>query len=175
MIQPDLTVEAHTSVSVTLGWTCGHNGGDDNMRFELYVSKSGGEFEVYDDSIPADCTRGERNRPDYRVDGLQSGIKYEFEVRAGNEHDLGAALSNRANISHTTICKYQYIIIYLLICLLGINVFILPVILDSYHCCLYASSSTKCDYHMVRSTADFCEPNMASVRGICYGIAAKAW
>ena len=101
----DLTVEASTSVSVTLGWTCGHNGGDDNMWFELHIRKAGGDFEVYDDYIPADCTRNERNRPDYKVDDLESGVKYGFEVRAGNENDLGAVLANRANISHTTLCK----------------------------------------------------------------------
>ena len=40
------TVEASTSVSVTLGWTCGHNGGDGNMWFELYISNiTTGEFE----------------------------------------------------------------------------------------------------------------------------------
>ena len=101
----DLTVMASTSVSVTLGWTCGHNGGDDNMWFELHIRKAGGDFEVYDDNIAADCTRNERNRPDYRVDDMESVTKYEFEVRAGNENDLGAALANRANISHTTLCE----------------------------------------------------------------------
>ena len=33
----DLAVEASTSVSLTIGWTCGHHGGDDNMWFELYI------------------------------------------------------------------------------------------------------------------------------------------
>ena len=101
----DLTVEASTSVSVTLGWTCGHNGGDDNMWFELYIRQAGGEYEVFDHNIPADCTRGERNRPDYRVDDLQRGTNYEFEVRAGNENDLGASLAIPASLSHTTVCK----------------------------------------------------------------------
>ena len=31
----DLTVSAHTSVSVTLGWTCGHDGGDTEMVFQM--------------------------------------------------------------------------------------------------------------------------------------------
>ena len=76
----DLRVEASTSVSVTLGWTCEHNGGDDNIWFELYIRQAGGEYEVYDDNIPADCTIGERNRPDYRVEGLESETEYEFQV-----------------------------------------------------------------------------------------------
>ena len=105
----DLTVEASTSVSVTLGWTCGHNGGDDNMWFELYISNAGGKLEIYDDNIPADCSRGERNRPDYRVDGLESEIKYEFEVRAGNENDLQATHANPTNVLHTTVCEHLHI------------------------------------------------------------------
>ena len=80
----NLIVEASTSVSVTLGWTCGHNGGDDNMWFELYISKDGGEYEVYDDNIPADCSIGDRNRPDYRVRGLDSETEYTFEVKSSN-------------------------------------------------------------------------------------------
>ena len=76
----DLTVMASTSVSVSLRWTCGHNGGDDNMWFELYLSKAGGEYEVYDNKIPAVCSTGERNRPDYRVEGLESDTEYQFQV-----------------------------------------------------------------------------------------------
>ena len=95
----DLTVEASTSVSVTLGWTCGHNGGDDNMWFELYISKSGGEFELYDDNIPADCNRYERNRPDYRVEGLESETEYEIQVWSRN--NAGSAMSP-ATASHVT-------------------------------------------------------------------------
>ena len=109
----NLTVEASTSVSVTLGWTCGHNGGDDNMWFELYISQAGVEFEVYDDNIPADCITGERNRPDYRVEGLESGTKYDFKVMVGNEYDLGASHAIPTNISHTTVCKWLHIIIYM--------------------------------------------------------------
>ena len=79
------TVEASTSVSVTLGWTCGHNGGDGNMWFELYVSnKTTGEFEIHDANIPADCSIGERNIPDYRVEGLESETKNVFHIDAVN-------------------------------------------------------------------------------------------
>ena len=79
------TVEAGTSVSVTLGWTCGHHGGDDNMWFELYViDTTTGEFEVYDNNIPAECSIGKRNRPDYRVDGLESETENEFRIDAVN-------------------------------------------------------------------------------------------
>ena len=79
------TVEASTSVSVTLGWTCGHNGGDDNMWFELYISNTTtGEFELYDENVPADCSIGERNRPDYRVGGLGSETQYIFLINAVN-------------------------------------------------------------------------------------------
>ena len=79
------TVEASTSVSVTLGWTCGHNGGDVYMWFELYISNTTtGEFEVYDENIPADCSIGERNVPDYRVDGLESETEHIFRIDSVN-------------------------------------------------------------------------------------------
>ena len=79
------TVEASTSVGVTLGWTCGHNGGDDNIWFVLYISdKATAEFEVYDQNIPAECSIGERNRPDYRVEGLESLTEYIFRVESLN-------------------------------------------------------------------------------------------
>ena len=68
-----------------------------------------GEYEVYDDNIPADCITGERNRPDYRVEGLESGTKYEFSLRAANKYDLGAIFGTPANALHTTVCEYRSI------------------------------------------------------------------
>ena len=83
----DLTVEASTSVSVTLGWTCGHNGGDENMWFVLFVVKEGVVVRI--DNITANCAIGGRNRPDYMVTGLESATKYTFLVRGMNKflHD----------------------------------------------------------------------------------------
>ena len=102
-VQPtNLTVEASTSVSVTLGWTCGHNGGDDNMWFELFIVLDGGQFEVYDDNIPADCSTGERNRPDYRVDGLESETQFRFNVTARNKFGV-AYLHQSPVVQHTTV------------------------------------------------------------------------
>ena len=81
----DLTVSAHTSVSVTLGWTCGHNGGDDEMVFQMEGKKESEEqFTVYDPAIPARCSIGGRIHPDYRVDGLEGDVKYIFRVSAIN-------------------------------------------------------------------------------------------
>ena len=93
----DLKVEASTSVSVTLGWTCGHNGGDENMWFELDISKAGGNYEVYDDNIPVDCSIGERNRPDYRVEGLESETQYIFLI-----HSVNMFGNDIMSVAHTT-------------------------------------------------------------------------
>ena len=99
----DLTVEAHTSVSVTLGWTCGHNGGDDNMWFEIHISVSGGEYELYDENIPADCSIGERNKPDYRVDGLASETQYGFNVTARNNFPGREEPEGVPSVQHMTV------------------------------------------------------------------------
>ena len=101
----DITVEASTSVSVTLGWTCGHNGGDDNMWFELYISKVAGDYEVYDDHITADCSIGEKNRPDYRVNGLESETQYTFRIDSVNIFG-----KESQSVQYTTPCKIIAII-----------------------------------------------------------------
>ena len=88
----NLTIKASTSVSVTLGWTCGHNGGDDNMWFELYIRNPGQEYEVYDDHIPADCATGERHVPGYRVSGLESATDYQFQIKSRNSFGWNAAV-----------------------------------------------------------------------------------
>ena len=81
----DLTVSAHTSVSVTLGWTCGHNGGDEEMVFQMEGRKESEEqFTVYDPAIPARCSIGGRIDPDYRVDDLEGEVKYIFRISAIN-------------------------------------------------------------------------------------------
>ena len=96
------TVEASTSVSVTLGWTCGHNGGDDYMWFELYIcNTTTGEFEVYDENIPADCSIGERNVPDYRVDGLESETEHIFRIDSVNRFGTDV-IASPLNVKYTT-------------------------------------------------------------------------
>ena len=105
------TVEASTSVSVTLGWTCGHNGGDDNMWFELYISNTGiEEFEIYDENIPAECSIGERNRPDYRVDGLESETEYLFRVEPLNMY--GREVVSPLTAKYVTGGRYIYSFIH---------------------------------------------------------------
>ena len=80
----NLTVEASTSVSVTLGWTCGHNGGDDNMWFEVEIEIAGEKYEMYNSAIQANCYKRGRIDPDFRVDGLESETPYTFRVSAVN-------------------------------------------------------------------------------------------
>ena len=94
----DLTVEASTSVSVTLGWTCGHNGGDDNMWFVLDIMKA----SMHDTfNVTANCVIGERNNPDYRVEGLDSESMYIFLVTAHNKFSNGGDLPELTNTSVT--------------------------------------------------------------------------
>ena len=98
----NLAVKASTSVSVTLGWTCDHNGGDDNMWFELYISnKTTGEFEAYDDNIPAECSIGEIIRPDYRVEGLQSETENIYRIDAVNMYGR-ELVSTPLTVKYTT-------------------------------------------------------------------------
>ena len=66
--------------------------GDANMWFVLYIRNHGQEYEVYDDHIPADCTTGERHKPDYRVSGLESATDYQFEIKSSNSFGRNAAV-----------------------------------------------------------------------------------
>ena len=92
----DLTVMASTSVSVTLGWTCGHNGGDDNMWFILNVVN---EDKNYTINIPADCGVGERHNPDYRVEMLDGSSFCTFLLTAHNRFTYDVEILQTANIS----------------------------------------------------------------------------
>ena len=98
----NLAIEASTSVSVTLRWTCGHNGGDENMWFELYIrNTTTGVFEANDDNIPAECSIGEIIRPDYRVEGLQSETENTYRIDAVNMYGR-ELVSSPLTVQYTT-------------------------------------------------------------------------
>ena len=72
----DLTVLASTSVSVTLGWTCGHNGGDDNMWFEVRVYETGEQSAISYENVTTKCLGGQQLDPPHRVGGLEADTDY---------------------------------------------------------------------------------------------------
>ena len=78
----NLTVEARTSVSMTLTWKCGHNGGDDNMWFEVTIYQE--EAEIRKDTVRDTCEMAEIIDPPYRIHDLQDETAYKFEVIATN-------------------------------------------------------------------------------------------
>ena len=79
----NLTVEASTSVSVTLTWKCGHNGGDDNMWFEVTVYQEGAEIRK--DVVRDTCAIENVIDPPHRIGGLDSDTQYSFHVLATNK------------------------------------------------------------------------------------------
>ena len=95
----NLTVMARTPVSVTLGWTCGHNGGDDNMWFVLIVVNEDTNYTI---NIPADCGVGERNQPDYRVEVLDGSTLCTFLLTAQNRFTNDVELLQTAKYIYTT-------------------------------------------------------------------------
>ena len=103
----NLTVEAITSVSVTLGWTCGHNGGDDNIWFQVEIKMAGGKFELYNSAIEATCDERSRIDPDFRVDGLESSTNYAFRVSALNRF-INIEQAPYTTIQQATASKFDF-------------------------------------------------------------------
>ena len=102
----DLTVLTSTSVSASLGWTCGHNGGDDHMWFELHVYETGEQNAISNENVTTTCLRGQQLDPPHRVGGLEADTDYTFTVSARNNIDTTQEAESPADTGHRTIGQF---------------------------------------------------------------------
>ena len=87
-----------TSDSITVSWTAGYDGGEDQWFFVSYLKTNSEDSEVFSDPI----TGGENM---YTVTGLEGYTEYEVRVYAENEIGRNP---KHGTATVTTLRKYMY-------------------------------------------------------------------